>query len=43
MSSDGDQRVAKKQKTYDADGPVEEDKTASEKLREAGFHPDDVH
>lgn len=34
---------AKKQKTYNADGPVEDDKTAREKLREAGFDPDDVH
>lgn len=33
----------KKQKTYDADGPVEDDKAAREKLREAGFDPDDVH
>ena len=34
---------AKKQKTYEADGPVEDDKTARDKLREAGFDPDDVH
>ena len=34
---------AKRQKTYEADGPVEDDKTAREKLREAGFDPDDVH
>ena len=39
-----DQPAAKKQKTCDnADGPVEDDKTAREKLREAGFDPDDVH
>ena len=44
MSSDsGEQEpIAKRQKTYDADGPVEDDKTAREKLREAGFDPDDV-
>ena len=44
-SSDGDQPVAKRQKTYEADGfgPVEDDKTAREKLQEAGFDPDDVH
>ena len=35
--------MAKRQKTYEADGPVEDDKTAREKLREAGFDPDDVH
>ena len=29
--------------TSPADGPVEDDKTAREKLREAGFNPDDVH
>ena len=39
-----DQPAAKKQKTCDnADGPVEDDKTAREKLREAGFDPDDAH
>ena len=38
-----DQPAAKKQKTYDADDPVEDDKTAREKLRAAGFDPDDVH
>jgi len=37
------QPVAKRQKTYDADGPVEEDEAAREKLRRAGFDPDDVH
>uniref|UniRef100_A0A7S0AYW7 Uncharacterized protein n=1 Tax=Minutocellus polymorphus TaxID=265543 RepID=A0A7S0AYW7_9STRA len=42
-SSDDDQPDAKRQKTYDADGPVEDDKTARDKLREAGFDPDDVH
>ena len=39
---------AKKQKTSDAtstnsDGPTEDDKTAREKLKAAGFDPDDVH
>lgn len=34
---------AKRQKTYEADGQIEDDKTAREKLREAGFDPDDVH
>ena len=29
--------------TYGADGPIEDDKTALEKLRNAGFDPDDVH
>ena len=43
MSSDVDQPAAKRQKTFNADGPVEDDKTAREKLREAGFDPDDVH
>ena len=45
MSSDDDQPVAKRQKTFEADGfgPIEDDKTAREKLREAGFDPDDVH
>jgi len=47
MSSDsGDGTTgpaAKKQKTYEADGPVEDDKTAREKLKAAGFDPDDVH
>ena len=39
----GDEPVTKKQKTYEADGPIEDDKTAREKLREVGFDPDDVH
>ena len=39
----GDQPAQKKRKTYNADGPVEDDKTAREKLKEAGFDPDDVH
>ena len=43
MSSDDDQPAAKRPKTYNADGPVEDDKTARGKLREAGFDPDDVH
>ena len=45
VSSDDDQPVAKKQKTYmyDADGPIEDDKTAREKLRKVGFDPDDAH
>ena len=43
MPSDVDQPAAKRQKTYEADGPVEDDKTARVKLREAGFDPDDVH
>ena len=43
MSSGDDQPAAKRQKTYSADGPIEDDKTAREKLREAGFDPDDVH
>jgi len=34
---------AKRQKTFNADGPIEEDEAAREKLREAGFDPDDVH
>jgi len=38
-----EQPLAKRQKTYNADGPVEDDKTAREKLRDAGFDPDDVH
>ena len=42
-ATDGAGPAAKKQKTYDADGPVEDDKTAREKLRAAGFDPDDVH
>jgi hypothetical protein len=41
MSSE--QPSAKRQKTYEADGPVEDDKTARKKLRDAGFDPDDVH
>jgi len=41
MSSE--QPSAKRQKTYDADGPVEDDETARKKLRDAGFDPDDVH
>jgi uncharacterized protein Smg (DUF494 family) len=41
MSSE--QPLAKRQKTYEADGPVEDDKTAREKLQAAGFDPDDVH
>ena len=42
---DDDQPSAKRQKKYEADGfgPIEDDKTAREKLREAGFDPDDVH
>lgn len=44
MSSDEDsQPVAKKQKTCDADGPVEDDESGRAKLKEAGFDPDDVH
>ena len=36
--------LAKRQKTHEADGPVEDDETAREKLQEAaGFDPDDVH
>lgn len=35
--------TAKRQKTYNADGPIEDDKTAREKLRAAGFDPDDAH
>ena len=44
VSSDDDQPVAKKQKTYmyDADGPIEDDKSARAKLEEAGFDPDDA-
>lgn len=41
--ADGAGPAAKKQKTCDADGPVEEDETAREKLRDAGFDPEDVH
>ena len=48
MSADGP--APKRQKTARAgtsdaaaDGPIEDDKTAREKLREAGFDPDDVH
>ena len=43
MSSDGDQPAAKRQKKYEADGPVEDEESAREKLREAGFDPDDAH
>ena len=31
------------EKTCEADGPIEDDKTAREKLRNVGFDPDDVH
>ena len=43
MSSGDDQPAAKRHKTFNADGPVEDDETAREKLREAGFDPNDVH
>ena len=43
MSSPGDQPATKRQKTFNADGPVENDETARQKLREAGFDPNDVH
>ena len=43
VSSGDDQPVTKKQKTYATDGPIEDDKTAREKLEAAGFDPDDVH
>ena len=43
VSSDDDQPIAKRQKTYDADGPIEDEKTAREKLREVGYDPDDAH
>ena len=45
VSSDDDEpAVTKKQKTYEeADGPIEDDKSARAKLEEAGFDPDDVH
>ena len=43
MSSGDDQPAAKRHKAYNADGPIEDDKTAREKLREAGFDPDDAH
>ena len=43
MSSGGDQPAAKRHKAYNADGPIEDDRTAREKLREAGFDPEDVH
>lgn len=31
------------EKTCEADGPIEDDKTAREKLLNVGFPPDDVH
>lgn len=43
VSSDDDKPVAKRQKTYEADGPIEDDKSARAKLKEAGFDPNDVH
>ena len=43
MSSPGDQPATKRQKTFNADGPVENDETARQKLQEAGFDPNDVH
>ena len=39
MSSHQEPVAKKRQKAYDADGPVEEDEAAREKLREAGFDP----
>ena len=42
MSCQGEP-LAKKQKTHGADGPVEDEESAREKLREAGFDPNDVH
>ena len=43
VSSENSQPTAKRQKTYEADGPIEDDKTAREELREVGFDPDDAH
>ena len=41
-SAGGDQPAQKKRKTYNADGPIEDEESARTKLREAGFDPDDV-